>query len=213
MSTESLYINSSCNISPNTVMVKGQPVLELPGLAAHKFLEALYKHTGTDYPKFYKMDHLAKLGFLATEFLLSGNPLDPSITPEQVSLVFSNANASLDADLHYFETVKNIPSPALFVYTLPNIVMGEVSIRHRFKGENAFFVTEKFNPRLLHWYVQDLFDRKKTAACICGWVDLLDEAFNAVLFLVQRSAADQALIFDIDNIHKIHELSNGEING
>ena len=30
------------------------------------------------------------------------------------------------------------PSPALFVYTLPNIVTGEIAIRNKYYGETSF---------------------------------------------------------------------------
>ena len=102
------------------------------------FLLSVYRHFNMDYPKFYKMDNLCKLGFLAVELLLKDRQLAEEYGSENIGIVFSNANSSLDADLHYFKSVKNIPSPAQFVYTLPNIVIGEVSIRHRCKGENAF---------------------------------------------------------------------------
>lgn len=185
-----------------------------PGLPPEDFLIAAYKFSGVEYPKFYKMDHLAQLGFLASEFVLKDKDRYFSYQPEDIGLVFSNAHASLDADIHYFETVKNIPSPAQFVYTLPNIVMGEVSIRHRLKGENAFFVSERFNAPLLYWYVSDLMRRQKIKACVCGWVDYWAGAYKAVLFWVEkdkRGTLDQVL--NIDNLQNIYALSDGEING
>ena len=33
------------------------------------FLTTLYRHLDITYPKFFKMDHLAKLGFLSVELL------------------------------------------------------------------------------------------------------------------------------------------------
>lgn len=213
MSKEALYISSSCHISNNIVSINGARQFGVPGIAAEDFLVDVYKHFQVEYPKFYKMDRLAQLGFLAAELVLKDRGINDKYKPEEIGLVFNNANASLDADLQYFETVKNIPSPAQFVYTLPNIVMGEVSIRHRFKGENAFFVSETFNAGLVHWYVQDLFARNKLKACVCGWVDYLDGVYEAVLYLVEKESGASSPNFTIDNIHKIYELSNGEING
>ena len=92
--------------------------------------------------------------------------------PGEVGIVFANANASLDADLNYWESVKKIPSPALFVYTLPNIVIGEICIRNNFKGENAFFVQEKFDIPFTEFYVNNLLDKHDLNACICGWIDI-----------------------------------------
>lgn len=213
MLKETLYISSSCHISNNIVSVNGAELFSAPDVPAADFLAAVYKHFQVEYPKFYKMDRLAQLGFLAAEFVLQGKHINSRYQPGEIGLVFNNANASLDADLQYFETVKNIPSPAQFVYTLPNIVMGEVSIRHRFKGENAFFVSEIFDAGLIHWYVLNLFARNKLNACVCGWVDYMDGVYKAVLYLVEKTAGASSQSFTIDNIHKIYELSNGEING
>ncbi|HEX5026526.1 MAG TPA: hypothetical protein VFV68_14705, partial [Agriterribacter sp.] len=135
------------------------------------FLLNAYKHFEIDYPKFYKMDQLCQLGFLAVEVLLQGRQIANEYSPAKVGIVFSNANSSLNADLHYFESVKNIPSPAQFVYTLPNIVIGEISIRHRCKGENAFFVSDRFDAAFIQFYVQDILERNRVDACICGWVE------------------------------------------
>jgi hypothetical protein len=71
------------------------------------------------------MDRLSKLGFLAAEVLLKEIKLVPKYRPEQIAVVISNSNASLDTDLKYFESTKTIASPALFVYTLSNIVAGK----------------------------------------------------------------------------------------
>ncbi|HRP33422.1 MAG TPA: hypothetical protein PKV73_16110, partial [Agriterribacter sp.] len=109
--------------------------------------------------------------------------------------------------------VKNIPSPAQFVYTLPNIVIGEVSIRHRCKGENAFFVSDRFDADFMQFYVQDLFNRKRVDACICGWVECLGEGYKAVVYLVEKCSGELTLPFDTAHIHQIFEETNGEING
>ena len=92
------------------------------------------------------MDSLSKLGWLAAEILLKDSFNKEALSVRKMSgLVFANANSSLDTDIKYYETAKDIASPALFVYTLPNIVIGEICIRHNFKGENAFFISEQFD--------------------------------------------------------------------
>lgn len=177
------------------------------------FLLSAYKHFEIDYPKFYKMDHLCQLGFIAAEVLLRGRQIANDYDPAKVGIVFSNANSSLNADLHYFESVKNIPSPAQFVYTLPNIVIGEISIRHRCKGENAFFVSDRFDTSFMYFYVQDMLERNRVDACICGWVECFGDSYKAVIWLVEKQPRGKALAFNIDHIHQIYELANGEING
>ena len=172
-----------------------------------------YQQLGEKYPKFYKMDHLSKLGWLGTEYLLSGAFNKAHYQPEEIGLVLSNANSSLDADIRYLESVKEMASPALFVYTLPNIVIGEISIRHNFKGENAFFITEKFDAALLHQYVMNLVNNNILQACICGWIDVLKEDYKAALFLVEKESnrgnEKPFPVFTIENLNNIYSLDNG----
>ena len=97
------------------------------------------------------MDNLCKLGWLCSEILLkkdSGEPnvdqqkLLQDVPAESVCLLLCNANSSLDTDLRYFDTISQMASPALFVYTLPNIVIGEICIRNGFQGENMFLIRD-----------------------------------------------------------------------
>jgi hypothetical protein len=147
------------------------------------------------------MDNLCKLGFLASEVLLKDE--EKSIITEKTGLVLCNANSSLDIDVKYFESTKEIASPALFVYTLPNIVIGEICIRNKFKGENAFFVLEKFDAAFIYQYVSTLFADNIFELCICGWVDVLEENYKTVLFLVSRENRDGALLFTEQNMNSI----------
>ena len=144
MKTEN-HIAASCIIRNNIVFKDGKPVFEEQGLGLPEFLIAAYRHFETQYPKFHKMDNLSKLGWLANEVLLQNSFNRENYKPEDVGIVLSNANSSLDTDIKYYETAKTIASPAQFVYTLPNIVIGEISIRHGFKGENAFFISNSFD--------------------------------------------------------------------
>lgn len=148
------------------------------------------------------MDNLSKLGFLASEVLLVNADIN-NYERSNVSIALSNSNSSLDTDIKYFDTVKDFASPALFVYTLPNIVLGEIAIRNKLKGENAFFISEKFNAELLCNYVNILFDAGKTDLCICGWVDVLEENYKAVLFLVSTKKRNAVLLFNKENLNNI----------
>jgi len=155
------------------------------------------------------MDNLSKLGWLATEILLQGSFDKEKYKPADIGIVLSNASASLDTDIKYYETTKTIASPALFVYTLPNIVIGEISIRHHFKGENAFFVTEQFDAEFIEQYVSNLINNNILQCCICGWVDVLDEKYNATLFLIEKDKTTNSVNFTKENLNKIYQIQNG----
>ncbi len=161
-----------------------------------EFIRALYKQEQVSYPKFYKMDSLSKLGFISAELLLR-NENPGRFKPGSLAVVLANSSSSLDTDLAHQDSIRNrsayFPSPSVFVYTLANIVIGEICIRNGLKGENAFLVSEKFNPAQLQEYVSDLLDNGYAEACICGWVEILGNNFKAVMALVEKEGSGAVL--------------------
>ena len=169
------------------------------------FLLSAYAFLKVDYPKFYKMDNLCKLGFLAAEVLLKDRTLVNEYAAEGTAIVLSNANASLDTDIRYAASAKSIASPSLFVYTLPNIVAGEICIRHKIKGENAFFISPAFDPELLTTYVTMVLSQELSPnACLAGWVDVMDEHHDVFLYLIEKNKKTQLS----HSVEKLKELYN-----
>ncbi|GAB3923747.1 beta-ketoacyl-[acyl-carrier-protein] synthase family protein [Mucilaginibacter myungsuensis] len=193
------YITSACIISNDTVTLNGEQSFAGDNSGVDSFLLSVYQHFQLSYPKFHKMDRLSKLGWLAAELLLQ-NFDSAYYQPEQVGTVLANANSSLDMDLKYYDSISDVPSPSLFVYTLPNIVAGEICIRHHFKGENAFFVQPKFDAEFIQGQVDQLLDQNILQACICGWVDVLGQAYEAKLYLVEKIKKDNAVEFAADQM-------------
>lgn len=185
-------------------------MFENKGIAVQPFLVSVYEHFAINYPRFYKMDNLAKLGWLTTEILLNGSFDKTAYQPEDIGLLMANKNSSLDTDIRYYDTVKTMASPALFVYTLPNIVLGEICIRHHFKGENDFFIFDRFDPGFIQQYISHLFATDAVQVCITGWVDLLENNYKACLYLVEKKANnDSTLDFTEENIHHIYQTTHG----
>lgn len=203
------HITSSCIISNNIIYKNSQQIFGESGSDLSEFLIAAYRHFDPQYPKFFKMDNLSKLGWLANEILLQVSFDKEKYKAEEVGIVLLNANASLDTDIKYYATTKDIASPAQFVYTLPNIVIGEISIRHRFKGENAFFIADEFDAGFMEQYVGNLINNDILQCCICGWVDVLDDRYNATLFLIEKEKSANSVNFTAENLNKIHQLQNG----
>jgi hypothetical protein len=203
-----LYLNNNitsyCTIVKNVVYKNEVPVFENRDADLPAFLLSVYQHFKLSYPKFYKMDNLSKLGWLASEVLLKNSAIK-DYQSEEVGLILSNANASLDSDQKYIKTISDIPSPALFVYTLPNIMTGEICIRNNFKGEDAFFIFEKFDAGFTESYVNNLLDNNVLSACICGWVDVLGNEYKAVLFLVERGKEENSIPFSKKNLDSIFD--------
>jgi len=194
------YISSYCTISSTAVRYNNEVVFEGMETDIPGFLLSVYQHLGIKYPKFYKMDNLAKLGWLAAEVLLKDFDKE-KYQPTDIGVVLTNASSSLDTDKRYYDSVQEIASPALFVYTLPNIIIGEICIRHYFKGENAFYIFDRFNADFISRYVSILLETGQLKACICGWVELLGDEYKAVLFLIEK---DGVMPFKTENINKIY---------
>lgn len=183
-------ISASCVIANGVILKNGEPLFS-GDVGIDAFLASAYQHFGFSYPKFYKMDNLSKLGWLAAELLLENSFDAAKYQPFEVGVVLANASSSLDADMRYIESIKDFASPALFVYTLPNIVIGEICIRHKFKGENLFFIQPEFDAAAIETQVDYLLNEQKLKACICGWVDVLGDDYKAGLFLIEPGKEGQ----------------------
>lgn len=201
---DQLFITASVIIRNNQVLRNGKMVYDYRG--NEDFLTAAYTALDNDYPKFFKMDVLGKSGIIGVHELLKGTGVPEKYPSEAVGIVLSNRNASLDADRHYLKTATTYPSPALFVYTLPNIVIGEISIRYHCKGENAFFISEQFDADWIYFYVHDLMQRGLLDACICGWVEADGETFDICLFLIEKNKKENAVTFTREALENIYYL-------
>lgn len=153
-------------------------------------LTTLYKSKVGDYPKFYKMDPLCKLGFLASEMLLNGLDSADDVAESRAVVLFCK-HGSMAADRAYLETISNeedyFPSPAVFVYTLANIVTGEIAIRNRYYGETSCFILEEKDTLLMEQIIRTTFQDKAIRSVIGGWVNFEDEQhYEADLSLYER---------------------------
>ena len=96
----------------------------------------------------------------------------------------------MDTDVKYQNSITDkenyFPSPAIFVYTLPNICLGEISIKHQLKSENSFFIFEEFNSNFMSNYANSLLNSNKADKVLCGWVEYYNEEYKAFLYLVSN---------------------------
>ncbi|MXN90008.1 3-oxoacyl-ACP synthase [Flavobacterium sp. Sd200] len=179
------YISGYCSIQDNRIDLNGQEYFSAPGAAFTDFAKQAYKHAETDYAKFFKMDNLSKLSFLAADLLLN-----TEANNSNTALLFANASSSLDTDVKYNESIADdenyFPSPAVFVYTLPNICLGEISIRHKLFTENSFFIFEEFNPDFFVNYATALLETQKADKVLCGWVEFFKDDYKAFMYLVSE---------------------------
>ena len=153
-----------------------------------EYIRSEYKTLGEPNLKFFKMDNLSKLGYIASCKLMAGITLP--YTAHRVGIVLSNRSSSLNTDLKHQAMVdQHLPegtSPAIFVYTLANIVAAEIAIKHKIKGEVSFFINEYKNMDFLSNYSHKLIENNICDAVIYGWCELLKEDYNTELKLIKR---------------------------
>ena len=173
-----LKVEHTVRIEPGKVLVDDR-LMALPDEDTHSFLTAIYRKYVGDYPKFYKMDLLAKLGFLASELLLQAEGGERfSVRSDRAVLLF-NRLGSFHADKAYLKTISNpdnyFPSPSLFIYTLPNIVTGEIAIRNHYQGETSFYILAERDEPLMEQIVGATLEEPQIQSVIYGWVEAEDE--------------------------------------
>jgi hypothetical protein len=155
-----------------------------------KFIQSVYRHYNIDYPKLFKMDNLCKLAFLSAEILLRGTDLLQKYPGEEIGIILENASSSLEYDRKHMESIRDrnhyFPSPSVFVYTIPNIMVAEIAIRHKFKSENAVFILEQFDPGFIVHYVSQLFRSEQVNCCLSGWVECYGDHYQSFLFIIER---------------------------
>lgn len=161
---------------------------EQEGQEHHSLLTSLYKQMIGNYPKFYKMDGLSRLGFVASEILLNAEKGDTDVERreeegerllEERAIIFFNHSSSIASDRNYKESINDkdnyFPSPSIFVYTLPNIVTGEIAIRNHFHGETSFFILPDKDERLMEEILQASCRDAQSKSFLTGWIDYEDE--------------------------------------
>ena len=149
---------------------------EQEGKEHHSLLTTLYKQMIGNYPKFYKMDGLSRLGFVASEILLNA---EKGETDKEKAIIFFNHSSSIASDRNYKESIKDkdnyFPSPSIFVYTLPNIVTGEIAIRNHFHGETSFFILPDKDKKMMEEILQASCRDVQSKSFLTGWIDYEDE--------------------------------------
>lgn len=185
-----LSITKYCKLHHRRFTVNGEVVFEKLDVTDDKeFLSTLYREMKIGYPKFFKMDALSKTGFISAELLLKDTELYGDKVKQDTGLFFSNKSSSLDTDEEYQKTIgaDYFPSPSVFVYTLPNIVMGEVAIRHKIYGETTFFVSNEIDAKNTYNYIKQSFIEGKVTNAIVGWVDYYDGNAEATLMIIEKN--------------------------
>ena len=157
-------------------------------------LTTLYKQIVGNYPKYYKMDGLCRLGFVASELLLKAEKNEGSFTEDTNktrAIVFFNRSSSIVSDKKYLASIAEkdnyFPSPSVFVYTLPNIVTGEIAIHNGYHGETSFYILSQRDELLMQEIIETTFMDEQTTSALTGWLDYEDnDHFEADLYIAYK---------------------------
>lgn len=180
-------------ISNSHLFINGELALKGESPIFVKYLKEVYKFAELKYSKYFKMDPLSKLGFLCAEVLLKEVILPEQ--PERIGIILENKVSTYLVDSKHQETINDksqyFPSPANFVYTLPNVMTGEICIRNGFKGENMVFINDVFSPQFISQYISALYNADKADYIIGGYVDADEEEYEGFMFLSRREDWDE----------------------
>jgi len=196
-------ITAYCHLNEEYCSVNGAILAERDKESHDSWFKQLYKEQEFAYPKFHKMDALSQAGFIASELIKRANPkIVNGYADDEIALLFGNRFSSADTDSRFRTsyTENGAPSPALFVYTLPNIVLGEIAILNKWYGENMFVVLPKFAPEFFVNYTEILISTGSKAV-FCGWLDITADRTNVFVFLVE-SEAEEGIDCNVPNLRE-----------
>lgn len=198
-------IKSYCRINDNQVVVDGNVVASLDPNDAAPWMSQAYKQCDIQYPKYHKMDTMCKVGFIAAELLVTN---DDSLPKEDWGVHIYSNSSSMETDTAFQGTIQEdayYPAPSLFVYTLPNIVTGEIAIRHKIFGETSCHIQKEFSPDILVADVENIFNEGLVSTLLCGWVNQDNGSTDVFLMRVEANK-NEGIELSNSNILKIWKI-------
>lgn len=151
------------------------------------YIKGLFGSVSEPYMKFSKMDDYCKLGTTAVELLLSKTGGLSQYNPYEIALVVNTDTGCIESDLAHLDNItadEYNSSPAIFVYTLPNVVAGEICIKNNFKGEGVTIVGKTEDPKKI---IEEFCCDANTKAAIYLYVDKCGNKFTAEAILFERN--------------------------
>ncbi|MDR3047794.1 MAG: hypothetical protein LBU51_09360 [Bacteroidales bacterium] len=202
-----MKIRKYCKIDREFVVIDGA-LYPFPKEEGTHFLTALYRALSVDYPKFHKMDTLSKLGFLASELIFREE--DENILMfDNMAIICFNRSSSLEYDTKFQDSIEAqnyYPSPSVFVYTLPNIVTGEIAIRNKLYGETSFYITPHFDAVQMVRTVENAFQDRDTQSVLAAWIEAYEETQEVLMMWVEQGK-DGGMPFLAENINTLYNKS------
>ena len=183
------FVTGYCRLNEDFCAVNGEVIARRDVDSEDSWFKQIYKEQEFVYPKFYKMDLLSQAGFLGAELIKRANlRVAGSYPDDEIAMIFANSSSSTDTDMRFLRSYEgnSSPSPSLFVYTLPNIVLGEIAILNKWYGENMFAILPNFEPGFYINYL-NITKAGGSKAALCGWLEILEGKVDVFLFFVEEN--------------------------
>jgi hypothetical protein len=180
-------------LTHRALIVDGRTLVELSACEEKNSLvriHLLYKKAAFNYPKFFKMDPLCKAGMLCLLPFAEYLNTHPQAS-EGGLLFFTDTGCRLTDEEHIRLMNSSSASPAVFVYTLPNIILGEWSIFSRWVGYGQCFLMPAFNALYVAQRMAAFKADFPRAPLVAGWCSVNDDFFEGILLICHDSKASE----------------------
>ena len=152
-------------------------------------LTEIYRKCLSDDPKFYKSDPFSRLVYVGAALAVKDALGD--CDPCRTAIILFTENGSVLADRRHLSTFCGsegfYPSPAVFVNTLPNVVLGEIAAQYGIKGETDLVMLPGRDESLMRMIVEVTLDAVRPDALVCGWADCCaPDSFSADIRLYKN---------------------------
>lgn len=184
------YIHNYIHWKNNQYWLNGTKQPDVDATTTEDILLQFYQLHCLKYTKFFKMDVLSKCAYLCSEIVVPKTAQPPA---ERIATILYSGEGCLDVDKKFKTSIANIASPALFVYTLPNIMLGEVCIRHGFKGEQLCTLAPLPDAEILQSQVAYLSKHQQTDACLVGHIDVSANSIKATMCWISQKPSEHIL--------------------
>lgn len=148
----------------------------------HEHLNSFFKAAGFSYSKFFKMDPLCKAGCLCLMPFVNYMHTHARAA-DGGFLLFTNSGCLMADEDHLRLMQQKAPSPAVFVYTLPNIILGEWSILSGWKGFGQCYVLADFNAAYISQRIKAFEEDFPQTPVVAAWLSVTRHHLDGILFI------------------------------
>lgn len=201
--TANSYIHDVIVWNNQFITLNDKAVITLSGETITDYAVAAFRTLDTPYPKFFKMDILSKVVYTAVAMLVKEGHINADWLNDTATCI-TTTHGCLDVDEKFEQSRSALASPALFVYTLPNIMLGEICIKHQFKGEQLCTIGGVNEALALYDYISLLLAENHAKQAIIGYADAYNDKINVQLAFISQQ--ESSLPFEMDTYKKILSL-------